>query len=77
MKKHALSLACLLAALCAAESVAFEFYVSPSGDDSNPGTIQRPLRTLAAARDMVRATSEDGDRTVYFRGGFYYFAQPV
>ncbi|MCE5328709.1 MAG: right-handed parallel beta-helix repeat-containing protein [Planctomycetaceae bacterium] len=29
-------------------------YVSPGGRDGNPGTKERPLATLAAARDLVR-----------------------
>jgi hypothetical protein len=36
------------------------FYVSPDGDDSNPGTQQSPLRTINAA---VR-TAKDGDTIV-------------
>jgi hypothetical protein len=29
--------------------------VSPSGDDSAPGTASRPVRTLPRARDLARA----------------------
>jgi len=36
------------------------FYVSPDGDDSNPGTQQSPLRTINAAIH----TAEDGDTIV-------------
>jgi len=48
-------------------------YVAPDGDDSNPGTFDEPLRTLARARDLVRTMnrSMDGDVTVYVRGGTY------
>ncbi len=77
MKKYTLLFACLLVALFVTKSQAVEFYVSTSGNDSNPGTRQRPLKTFAAARDSVRTIQEDGDITVYFREGFYYFTRPV
>ena len=77
MKKYALLFACFLAVLFVTESMAVEFYVSPWGNDSNRGTKEKPLKTLAAARDKVRTIKKDGDITVYFRDGFYYFAKPV
>lgn len=48
-------------------------YVSPTGDDTNPGTFAEPLATLAAARDAVRALSESAseDLHVVLRGGTY------
>ena len=49
---------------------AFVVYVSPSGDDSNPGTQSAPFRTLEKAREAVRA-SKAASRTVYLRGGVY------
>jgi len=48
-------------------------YVSPSGNDSGPGTEAKPLRTLFAARSLVRRI--DGDMksniTVYLAPGTY------
>ena len=32
-----------------------KIYLSPAGSDSNPGTIEKPLASLPAARDMARA----------------------
>ena len=48
-------------------------YVSPDGDDSNPGTLAQPLRTVAKARDLVRTKNStmSADLTVYLRGGTY------
>ena len=42
------------------------YYVSPSGNDSNPGTKSQPWRRIQHAADMVTA----GD-TVYVRQGIY------
>ncbi len=47
------------------------YYVSPSGDDLNPGTLEKPWLTLSKAASTVTA-----GQTVYLRGGVYngYFA---
>jgi len=42
------------------------FYVATTGDDSNPGTLAAPWRTIQHAADTTRAGS-----TVYVRGGIY------
>ena len=48
-------------------------YVAPNGDDSNPGTMAKPLRTVGKARDLVRGMTAGmtADITVYLRGGTY------
>jgi hypothetical protein len=43
------------------------FYVSPAGDDSNPGTMKAPWRTIQHAADAATAGS-----TVNVRGGTYH-----
>jgi hypothetical protein len=50
-----------------------DIYVSPAGDDSNPGTLDQPLKTIAKARDLVRAMTSamKSDINVYLRGGTY------
>lgn len=51
-----------------------DFYVSPSGKDSNPGTLDQPFRTIVAARNAVRQmkqTHKEKDILVYLRGGQY------
>ncbi|RED61869.1 RICIN domain-containing protein [Cohnella lupini] len=50
-----------------------EYYVSPNGNDSNPGTIGAPFKTVQRARDVVRTVngSMTGDILVYLRGGNY------
>ena len=42
------------------------YYVSPAGDDRDPGTLQKPMKTLSRA--LTRANSGD---TVLLRGGIY------
>ena len=50
------------------------FFVSTSGDDSNPGTKEKPFATLERARDEIRAQKSADPKTrkpvtVYVRGG--------
>ncbi|HTF70633.1 MAG TPA: PDZ domain-containing protein [Edaphobacter sp.] len=54
-------------------------FVSLEGDDSNPGTADRPLRTLKAAQTSVRALRKGstGAITVYLRQGTHYLDQTV
>lgn len=54
-------------------------YVSPQGNDSNPGTKQRPFLTIARARDAVREISNamTSDIHVYLRGGLYPLTETV
>jgi parallel beta-helix repeat protein len=59
---------------------ASDFVVAPDGRDDNPGTRDKPLASLAGARDAVRrklATGADGDIVVAFRGGIYRLTAPV
>jgi hypothetical protein len=58
---------------------AADFYVSPSGDDANPGTLQAPFQTITKARDAVKAinTNMTTDIHVYLRGGNYRIASAI
>lgn len=52
-----------------------EYFVSTAGDDSNPGTRERPFASPLRARDAVRAEIAAGLRrsiTVYLCGGTYW-----
>lgn len=48
-----------------------DVYVSPGGDDANPGTREAPFKTLEAARDAVRARPAGQGATVNLLGGRY------
>ena len=39
---------------------AVEFFVAPQGDDSNPGTREKPFASLEKARDAIRALKTKG-----------------
>ena len=56
-----------------------EFYVSPVGDDTHPGTKSKPFLTLAHTRDAVRVVSGGmtGDIVVNLRGGNYPLISPL
>ncbi|WP_168122463.1 right-handed parallel beta-helix repeat-containing protein [Paenibacillus sp. HB172176] len=49
------------------------YYVSPDGDDDNPGTEALPFATLQKAQLTVRSVNDEmtGDIVVYLRGGSY------
>lgn len=55
------------------------FYVSPSGNDSNSGTINDPFATLQKARDAIREIrlkkSLSSPVTVYLRNGLYELSE--
>lgn len=55
------------------------YYVSPTGSDSNPGTIDAPFQTIVKARDAVRTINKNmtGDIYVYLRGGDYRITSTV
>ncbi len=75
MRKVALSLlASLLLAMTAGalNGAPGVYYVSPSGDDEAPGTLERPLASVRQALELAR----DGD-TVRLRGGIYTLGVPL
>ncbi len=72
-----IALCLLTAAGCHPTSV---FYVSPDGNDGNPGTRGRPFATMEKAAEAVRAllsSGQPGDVTVYLDGGTYRLDGPI
>jgi parallel beta-helix repeat protein len=60
--------------LAGAVANAASLYISPEGHDDAPGTLEKPLRSLTAARDAIRTMRQSGAKgtvTVWFRGGRY------
>lgn len=48
------------------DNTGFSYYVAPNGNDNNPGTLERPFRSIQKAVDEAG----HGD-TVFLRGGVY------
>ncbi len=63
MRKYLLLLFCGLSSIGSAAT----YYVSTSGNDSNPGTISQPFGSLQKAINVARPSD-----IVYIRGGIYY-----
>lgn len=59
------------------------YYISPDGSDRNPGTLEKPFRTLEKARDVLRDITPgersrmEEDVTIYLRGGSYPVSEPI
>jgi hypothetical protein len=55
------------------------YYVSPSGQDTNDGSVAAPFLTITKARDVVRTVNSNmtGDIYVYLRGGDYRITSPI
>ena len=60
-------------------AIAAEFYVSPQGDDKNPGTKEKPFQTITRARDSVKKINGKmgEDITVHLGNGTYELSVPV
>ena len=52
-------------------------HVSPQGDDKNPGSVERPVRTLTRAQALVRAANAKADVTVEVAAGAYRLDKPL
>ena len=67
------SIISLNASMPKADSAQATYYVSPSGSDSNPGTIELPFQTIDKARRVVETCNSQmtGDIIIYLRDGTY------
>ena len=57
-----------------------EFYVSPSGNDNNPGSIAKPFHSIEKAKEAVRSALSENlvqNITVYLRGGDYFVDKTI
>ena len=52
-------------------------HVAPTGNDRNPGTQDRPVRTLERAQALVRASNARNDVTVLLADGTYRLTAPL
>ena len=54
-----------------------DLVVSPDGDDSNAGTPEAPLKTIAKAKELMKALGGDEAATVWFREGTYVISEEL
>ena len=58
-------------------SIGQTIYVSPNGDDKNPGTKEQPVATFATAQFLARKIPRDQSSSVIFGSGTYYLPEPI
>jgi hypothetical protein len=56
---------------------AAEIHVSPAGNDTNPGTPDRPIASLHHAQELARAVASREPVTVFLREGTHYLKKPL
>ncbi|MFC4656778.1 right-handed parallel beta-helix repeat-containing protein [Rheinheimera marina] len=68
-----------LACLFSIPASAKEIHVSLSGSDSNEGSLLKPLKTIAAAKNKVRKLNKNmtEDLNVYIHEGIYHLNEPL
>jgi hypothetical protein len=69
MKRAVLASSFVFVSLCGAQP----YFVSPAGDDSHPGTLEKPFATPQRAQQATRQKRGD----VFLRGGTYYLSAPL
>lgn len=74
-RRHAF--ACLAVALCATAVGAAEFFVAPGGDDGAAGTKEKPLASLARARDAARAAGTNAAHRIVVMPGDYFLEKTL
>ncbi|MDR1337068.1 MAG: hypothetical protein LBK22_09590, partial [Tannerella sp.] len=81
MKRTTTVIIFLLSVLLCRSVAGEELYVSPSGNDTHPGTREQPLATLAGARDRIRLLHRQRvwRDTIFVRmaPGTYPLAEPL
>lgn len=55
----------------------YDIVVATDGDDSNPGTVAAPLKTLEKAKELLKGVPADESVTVWFREGTYIISDTV
>jgi len=73
-------LVALALALFAFAPAPAQIYVSPTGNDANPGTLSKPIQTLDHARALARTAQQKkhtGDLHIWLAGGTYRLSEPL
>lgn len=55
------------------------YYISPKGSDDNPGTFDKPFRSIGRLQAAIRNCDDRGKKTIFahFRGGTYYLDETL
>jgi hypothetical protein len=79
--KQSISLMFVIIFFCHNHTFGQKIYLSPSGNDANPGSADKPLSTLTAARDKVRAYRKNNKVSqpleIIAQAGEYFMFQPL
>ncbi len=61
------------------DKIVLSVYVSPGGDDANPGTEEKPFHSIARAQKAIRETqtAEKGNKEVHLLAGEYFLTEPL
>lgn len=54
-----------------------QIYVSPQGNDKNPGTKEKPLASFVKAQELARCSDKTKPLDVIFNEGIYYLPNPI
>src|SRR2546423_10622597 len=75
----AVATAAVIVSTAHAASIPGNVFVSPGGNDSNPGTQSAPVKTVQRAQQLVRALNDNmsADVTVVLADGFYRLTSPL
>jgi hypothetical protein len=52
-------------------------FISPEGNDKNPGTKTSPIKSIDKVQELVRSKSAKQDIQVIFADGIYYLPEPI
>src|SRR4029078_2769193 len=61
---------------CNAAAQHSELYISPAGNDVNPGSFSKPFKTLGAALNSI-VSAKRKKVSIYLRAGIYRPDQPI
>ena len=80
-RQSAIFLSIIFLIPCQESAFSQKIYVSPAGTDTNPGTADKPLATLTAARDKARELRKTAKLNepleIIAAGGEYFMMQPL
>lgn len=77
IRKSITSIGQLAAIALSAQALALDLYVSPAGNDTNPGTEAAPIASLSAVRDAARKVVGKEAVTIHVGDGIYHLPETL